>query len=279
MVYSDESWKPTAIKRIGRSEETSTGVTQVLTDCGWAYGKPLGNRQGEHALASEWVCLMLARWLGLPTFRGAIITLEEDVTFPLPEHNGQKYYARAGPCFITESTPGRKWDRSVEDLDRLTNPDDVVKLVVFDTWALNRDRHYPDYSARKPNYDNVYFATAERDDEYRLVAMDHTHCFDNGQLHNRLGNIQYVKDERVYGLFPEFFTRISSVTLAAPLGRLKAAAREMVEPILAQVPREWEVDEVSRAAWLELIVGRAQYLAENLAGAIQVFVDQARPNR
>jgi hypothetical protein len=276
MVYSDNTWKPTTIKRIGLSEETSTGVTQVLTDAGWAYCKPLGNRQGEHALASEWVCLKLARWLGLPTFRGAIIELDADVTFPLPDHKGQKYHAKAGPCFVTESMPGRKWDRTPEDLDRLANPEDIGALIVFDTWILNRDRHFPDHDVRKPNHGNVYFAAIERDDaKHRLVAMDHTHCFDNGQLHNRLGNIQYVKDEKVYGLFPEFLARISPITLAAPLSRLRDATKQDVEPIIAQVPREWEVDIAARAAWLELIVHRAHYLAENLAYAIQAIIDQA----
>lgn len=205
MLYTDPDWRPTRIKRVGVSEHTSTGVTQVLTDCGWAYCKPLGNRQGEQVLACEWVALKLARWLGLPTFRAAIIHLDEDATFPLPEHNGQKYHARAGPCFLTESTPGRKWDRTTQDLDRLENLEAVATLVVFDTWVRNRDRHYPDYDARKPNYDNVYFASLQHAPaKYRLVAMDHTHCFDNGQLHGKLARIDFVQDEKVYGLFPEF---------------------------------------------------------------------------
>jgi hypothetical protein len=270
MTYTDEDWKPTRVRRAGLSEDTSTGVTQVLTDCGWAYCKALGNRQGPHVLACEWVCLRLARWLGLPTFRGAIIHLDEDATFPLPEHGGRKYHAQSGPCFVTRGTPGRKWDGTPQDLDRLLNPHDVAKLVVFDTWVLNRDRHYPDYAARRPNYGNVFFA-AEEDvaDKFVLVAMDHTHCFDNGVLHARLDNIGYAKDERLYGLFPEFRPRVSPAGIHTVLDRLRQVERSDVEPILTDVPAEWEVDAQARGACLELIVSRARYLCEALPATVR----------
>ena len=93
MRYTDPTWQPTTIHRVGEAERTSTGV-RVLTDAGWAFCKPIGNRQGEHALACEWVCLRLARWLGLPTFRGEIIDLPEEAAFELPEHKGHRLMER-----------------------------------------------------------------------------------------------------------------------------------------------------------------------------------------
>ncbi len=35
--------------------DTSTGATEVTTDAGRAYIKPMGNRQGPHVLATDWV--------------------------------------------------------------------------------------------------------------------------------------------------------------------------------------------------------------------------------
>lgn len=105
MRYTHDDWTPTCIRRAGGSIATSTGVTEVLTDAGWAYCKPIGNRQGEQVLACEWVCIRLARWLGLTTFPAAIIELSEIATFDLPTHAGQRYHARAGAFFLTRATP------------------------------------------------------------------------------------------------------------------------------------------------------------------------------
>ena len=55
-----------------------------MTDVGKAYCKALGNRQGPHALACEWVGSQLAKWLGLPTFDFAIMELDDQEEIPLP---------------------------------------------------------------------------------------------------------------------------------------------------------------------------------------------------
>lgn len=64
--------------------------------------------------------------------------------------------AQPGPAFAAKAMPGDPWGRSSLPLDFLVNHDDITRLVVFDTWTLNCDRHYHDVTVRKPNYDNVY---------------------------------------------------------------------------------------------------------------------------
>lgn len=270
MYYTSHHWQPTRILRVGEAEETSTGVTRVLTDAGWAFCKPIGNRQGEQVLACEWVCIRLARWLGLQTFRAAIIDLAEEATFDLPEHKGQKYHARAGPCFLTESTPGRQWNRDRSDLDLLVNPQDITLLVALDTWVRNRDRRHPDRGVRKPNYGNVFLAEVEDSpDRFRLVAMDHTHCFDNGNLHAKLANIDNVRDPLVYGLFPQFIPYMNPLIAAAAAAKLKTLEKADVVSIIQEVPAQWEVDQRARDVWAELIFQRARHLAGTLAESLE----------
>lgn len=265
MHYTSNNWQPTKIIRAGAYEETSTGVTQVETDAGWAYCKPVGNRSGPQVLACEWVCVRLAKWFGLATFDAAVIPLDDAVTFPLPEHKGNKYHAQAGPAFLTRSTPGRRWNTSTDDLKSLVNPLDITLLVAFDTWILNRDRYYPIPGVRDPNYGNVYFAEdASGADRFRLFAMDHTHCFNNGVLDKRLAQIDFVKDEKVYGMFPEFVDFIDLGAKTAAAEPLREVDGGMIQPILNEVPAEWEVDITVRAAWKDLIVGRAGFLGEKL---------------
>ncbi len=66
-------WQPTEIRRFVRSVPSSTGVAVVISDAGEGYLKAIGNPEGEHVLACEWVATHLARWFGLPTFDFTLI--------------------------------------------------------------------------------------------------------------------------------------------------------------------------------------------------------------
>jgi hypothetical protein len=151
----ESNWKPTRLMEVAGSSDTSTGATEVTTDVGRAYIKPLGNRQGPHVLATDWVGTHLAKWFGLSTFDLAILTLDADDRFPLP----RGYTAEPGPAFATRALAGDPWGNSGLQLDLLVNPEDITRLVVFDTWTLNCDRYYHDTSVRKPNYDNVFLSS------------------------------------------------------------------------------------------------------------------------
>ncbi len=48
-------WPPTTFLRHEESLETSMGTGRIVTDAGPAYIKAMGNRQGPHPLACEWV--------------------------------------------------------------------------------------------------------------------------------------------------------------------------------------------------------------------------------
>lgn len=111
-------WQPTRLLAVGDSADTSTGVTEVTTDAGRAFLKPLGNRQGPHVLATDWVGTHLAKWFGLSTFDIAIMTLEPDNEFPLPKG----YTAEPGPAFVARAEVGEPWGNSNVQLDALVNP-------------------------------------------------------------------------------------------------------------------------------------------------------------
>jgi hypothetical protein len=265
-------WQPTSLLRVGESHDSSTGTTEVLTDAGPAYIKPLGNRQGPHVLASDWVGTHLARWFGLSTFDIAFLELGESDLFPLP----RGYKAEMGPAFASRAVRGFPWGKSAEELDSLVNPDDVTRLVVFDTWTLNCDRHFPAPEARKPNYDNVFLSTEGVEaGKTRLVAMDHGLCFirSGEELTERVSHIEKVRDERIYGLFPAFAERLRANVIDDCVIRLKTVNKELAASIVKTIPLEWEVGTEARTALVELIWCRAQFVADN----IEQWIEQECP--
>ncbi len=268
----DFGWQPNELIQVGRSADTSTGVTRVLTDAGEAYVKPLGNRQGPHVLATDWVCTQLARWLGLQTFDLAIFELDELDRFPLP----RGHQAEPGPALAAKAVSGHVWGRTEEELDALTNPDDLTRLVILDTWLCNCDRYFHDLKARKPNYDNVFIQTArERSVETTLLAIDHGLCVirSGEDLTPKVSHIAKVKEEKVYGLFPQFRSRINGRMIEASLTRLGQLDRQDVQSLVATIPKQWEVNAETRSALVDFICHRADWVAQHF----ETWLDELCP--
>jgi hypothetical protein len=232
----------------------------------------MGNRQGPHVLATDWVGTHLAKWLGLSTFDIAILTLGPNDTFPLP----REYTAEPGPAFAAKALAGEPWDRSDSQLDLLVNPEDITRLVIFDTWTLNCDRHHYNMDARKPNYDNVFLSSeAVEVGSRQLIAMDHGLCFirSGEDLTTKLANIDKLQDDNIYGLFPAFRKRLDESIIESCTSRLREMDATTAAELIETVPTQWEVSGEARKAWRELVYRRAGFVADN----IQNWIEQEVP--
>lgn len=227
---------------------------------------PLGNRQGPHVLACDYVGTKLALWFGLPTADCAILVVTSDDEIPL----GGGRRAAPGAAFVSRWLPGNWWGGSRDELEGIENPEAIARLVAFDTWTLNCDRYPPDTSTRRPNRDNVLLCLSEAQaGERRLVAIDHTHCFTCGRdLTPSLANIAAVKDPRTYGLFPEFREWITMSGMQDAADRLRQVSREEVRALVDEIPDEWEVPGRTRCALVELICRRAAFVAGRLVDSL-----------
>ncbi|MBN1489355.1 MAG: hypothetical protein JXA69_05505 [Phycisphaerae bacterium] len=215
-------------------------------------------------MACDWVGTQLARWFKLSTFDFAILSVTPDDEIPL----GHGCHAEPGPAFVTRAERGHPWGGSARELEQIDNPYELGPLVVFDTWTLNCDRHSPDPATRKPNYDNV-FLSEERaaPGHFRLITMDHTHCFTCGrELNERVARIDRTKDDRVYGLFPGFVGHLDGrqTDVRDAVARLRTFERRTCEAVVNSIPPEWEVSKEARKALCELICQRAGFVADNI---------------
>jgi len=180
---------------------------------------------------------------------------------------GRGGHAQPGPAFVSREVVGHPWGGTSAELDLITNPDDISRLVVFDTWTANCDRHPPDTTTRKPNRDNVMLQQNPTcPEKLMLIAMDHTHCFTCGHdlTARNLTPIDRIKDSRVYGLFPEFQDRLQRAAIARTVSRLNELNRNDVSSVVNSIPPEWEVDPQAREALGAFILRRARYVAEHV---------------
>ena len=274
-------WPPTTFLRHEESLDTSMGTARIVTDVGPVYIKAMGNRQGPHPLACEWVATHLATWFGLTTFDLAIIEIDAEFD-EIPFFRGGM--AASGPAFVTRSASGHTWGGSSDELECLVNPSDIGKLVVFDTWVSNCDRHPPDLTLRKPNYDNVFMEDVSDGNagKSRLIAMDHSHCFTCGRdLDERVAHIDRVKDGRLYGLFPAFKPKVRQEDVEAGIDRLGELEQKVVSEVVETIPDAWGVNSRAALALTELICRRAEFVGDTILELVarQCWPDQLFDNR
>lgn len=81
--------------------------------------------------------------------------------------------------------------------------------------------------------------------------------------------IDKIREDRVFGLFPEFRRQLKAEVMDLCIGRLKEMDLATAGAMINTVPREWEVTQDARIAWAELIYRRAGFVADNIEDWIE----------
>lgn len=266
MYSSNNSWNPTAFLKYITHFSTSTGVALIKTDKTEGYIKPLGNREGPHALAREFIGTSIAEYLGIRTLKYGLLYVTDIDEIPL----GHDRRARSGPAFITKREKGISWSGSKKYLENVENKEDIAKMVVLDTLILNHDRFAPPEFDRPENFQNVFLAESDTDSRmFCITAIDHTHCLKCGSdLGRNIADIDFVKDEKVYGAFPAFCSYIRKPIISKMISKLDSLNYSIMERILSGVPNEWEVNEGVKKCIADFVVNRCNFLTDRLEGML-----------
>lgn len=259
------NWQPSIVRRFIRGFPSSARTALVETDAGLGFLKAMGAPEGSHTLAAELVGTQLAAWFGLSILDFAVIRGDDIIEIPFFDSDGnQTGIAQPGPAFITRAESGDTWSGDGRQLQRLVNPQDVSRLVVFDTWTLNCDRHSypPGETPQTPriNRNNVFLSEEAPAGQFLLTC--------GREWTRRLSQIDILKDTRLFGLFPEFrpvLDRNAVVEAASDLARIDRAT---AAGITQTIPKEWEVGQEAADALLDLILGRAAFVAETIERCI-----------
>jgi hypothetical protein len=267
---SSAAWQPSVVRRFVQGFPSSARTALVETDAGLGYLKAMGAPEGPHTLAAELVGTQLAQWFGLSTLQFAIIALDDIVEIPFLNNEGNRTgEGAAGPAFITRAESGDTWSGDEKQLRLVVNPQDISRLVVFDTWTLNCDRYsLPTLNLpQKPriNRNNVFLSEEAPKGQFLLKAIDHTHCFTCGRVWTpKLSEITMVKDTRLFGLFPEFWAFLDRNAVVQAVSDLGAIDRDTAAGMTRAIPREWEVAAEAADALVDLILRRAAFVAETI---------------
>ncbi len=251
------SWRPTVVRRVIETYQTSTRVARVSTDQGTGFLKGIGNPAGNFSLIGELVAAELAGWFGLYIPRFSIVSTGE---LAIPIIDGG--FLTKGPAFISREIDGFGGLVGPDFFKRLAVPADVSRLIMFDSWIRNADRCHPDPDNYPPNYDNLFFTPSGS--KFRLVALDHSQAFVESGLEASLFDKYVLEDDGIYGRFPEFASLIDFEAVTSATLRLQELDPQFVQSVVASIPAEWSLSDAARRALVDMIVERAKFVSKYL---------------
>lgn len=262
MLRCGFNWQPTLVRRVIETLPTSTRVAKVMTDAGTAFLKGIGNPAGNQSLATELVGAELAVLLGLFVPDFAILELA-DIQVPMLDHGAMSF----GPSFVSREVKCLTSDGSRHLVGRLTDPGELALLVMFDTWIRNLDRcPPPDYFDPAPRLDNLCYTPDDR--KLKLMIIDHSHCFVDGELEQEIGNQEFVDDSRVYGRFPEFEEYLNEQRLRRAADKIVSIDVAAITEIVNSIPMAWGPTQSVRKVWIDQIVARQARVPSMVIGQL-----------
>ena len=213
--------------------ETSTKPLRVVTDCGPAIVKYMGNQAGLEALICELVGTELANCIGLVTPDFAVARMP---AVGLPSHPLLR--VDAGPAFYSRWEEATSLSPRSTLLGNLRHSEDISKLVVFDTLLRNRDRFVDsiDDDYGNENFDNLLLRQDKR--KVQLLVIDHSHAIVATTLEDELGQ-DWIDEQKVYGRFSQFAPLMTRRGVRAALAAINKIDLGTIESICEAIPREW----------------------------------------
>lgn len=246
--------RPTLIEREIRGLKSNTSPFHVFTDAGPGFVKAPNGPRGTSAVIAELVSAELGTWLGLKIPAFSIIP---ECNIELVMKNGE---AMTGPLFFSQEVDGTPYDGTDTFLSKLHDPDDVARLVIFDTWVHNWDR----CGLGDVNLENLLVVRRAGGRAYDLVPIDHAWAFD-GEFPSRPPTDDVIEDATVYGNFPAFESYIDFRSVTRVLDRLSRLDRRFVEEVVNSVPPQCGLANLAASSLTELICRRAAFVVNTIA--------------
>src|SRR5262249_55680933 len=237
---ADGIWNPTKYRQSIRPVVNSSSlVIRIQTDDGEAFLKAIHSELiCPEVLGCEWLGTHLAKRFGLQTFQISRIPIRGGDNVRLKKQS-RTILAKAGPAIVTKSETGKDIWTTKTIKSEILNPDDVNRLIVFDTWMRNCDRYLGTTggSRRWDNPRNI-FISENPDGTNVLKVIDHGyiltcgHPIDPGLRHKEC-------EQKIYGLFPQFVPMISCRRVNEISKELSTVQTSMWDDLLSEIPHQW----------------------------------------
>lgn len=204
-------------------------------------------------LIYEVVCTLLLKQLRIPTPDIAFVEITPGSFDKKDLHYNKKYLTGGEISFgskeiqYAQLITNLNTVKTRDDFSKLSNPEDLIRIAIFDLWLDNRDRgkSSSDFAPGRSNNYNLLLAPTENGSQ-RIVAFDHSFTFggennlvlflENINTIGKLLNTSYFKEvsrfineDRVKEIITSFIAEIRTVNVP-----------DLVKNIFLLLPDDWK---------------------------------------
>ncbi|MCW3114209.1 MAG: hypothetical protein JWR18_2605 [Segetibacter sp.] len=204
-----------------------------------------------NCLVFEMVCTALLQRLQVPTPALALVTiadgsyakgqLKANKRYTKPEviALGSKEIARADLIKEIEMVKKRT------EFNRFLNPEDLIRIAIFDLWVDNYDRHC----------DNYNLLTAMNEGRLQYIAIDHAFAFGGLKGMNIFNEKTDVNPRRKLIQSQYFKSVVKFIAQKEQLQIIKGfisllkqlPINDLIDEVFSQIPEQWQISTLLRA--------------------------------
>jgi len=218
-----------------------------------------------NCLVFEMVCTRLLRRLQIPTPEHALVKIT-DGSYVKGEIRINKRYIKPGVMGLGSKEIDRanlvsdiESIKKKKEFNRFLNPEDLIRIAIFDLWVDNNDRHA----------DNFNLLTALEEGKLKFIAIDHAFAFGGLKAMN-IFNATTAVSSRKKLIESQYFK--SLVRHIKKKERLQIAAtflsllkelplNELIDEVFDQIPPQWEISPMLKGRILAFLQSEQRLLS------------------
>lgn len=227
--------------------EASTDPFEAKIGSKYAYVKTFGSRWSNKVLINEYICLKIAKSLGLTIPNGGVCLIDdntdrddviEDIDYT-EKIDGVAFYSEK----IYNVAPA---SRSMEVINNIINKEEINSIILFDHLIYNIDRHNG----------NLLIHYGSNIPGFKMYIIDHSHVFNMQHnwnyegLQNLIYNCDY-KDKTILDLnYNEIYKYFHQLNILNEEALREAAKKfkliineELLDNIIESIPKVWIYNE------------------------------------
>lgn len=210
-----------------------------------------------NCLVFEMVCTRLLQRLHIPVPEQALVTINENSYVPGQLVNNKRYTRGGVIGWGSKEIPQTDLVKEIEQIqkrkefNKLLNPEDLIRIAIFDLWVDNADRHSGNYN----------LLTKLEDGKLKIVTIDHAFTFGglNGMhifnvttqpcVYKKLIESQYFRSA------VKHFNRKQRLDIASQFLSLisELDIENLINEVFAQIPEEWVISPMLKQRMIDFL--------------------------
>lgn len=200
-----------------------------------------------HCLVFEMLCTALLKRLHIPVPDDALITINEDSYVKGQLKVNKRYVEEGVIAWGSKEIPNTDLVKEIEflqkkkEFNKIKNPEDLIKIAVFDLWVDNADRHSGNYN----------LLTEIEGGKIKVITIDHAFAFGGlkgmnifnattaPQPHKKIIESQYFRS------IVKYFNKAKRIEIGNQFISLleELDTENIINDVFSDIPHQWQINE------------------------------------